>query len=274
MSYINFESKSSGVSQILVLDKDPKKIEQPTVYFTNEALATIDYIVAQCAKEIAWLGLVEEMENSFLVTKVYLPKQTVTGTSVDIEPDAMNLLIHELITAGEDPNKLRYHGHSHVNMAVNPSSIDQNHMRDYLEHVDYFIRSIHNKKGDTRVDVYDKRTMLVHHNVPHDNWDLLQDDAFYDRLDQVLEDQITVKLIKHAAKPWTQKPANTHQPSANALLPHQQQRQAAQDLYYASIEDDEDEDDELYESRTLTSAEVHRLIRDTFDDGDMLPGNR
>jgi hypothetical protein len=205
MSHLQFDCLSKGTSAIVALPEDPDEVTSPIVFFANTALATIRYLVQECNKEIAWLGLVDELtDGNYLITEILVPKQEVTGTSVDIDPEAMNTLAHELIVAGKDPGKLRYHGHSHVNMAVNPSQTDQEHMRDYLEHPDWFIRSIHNKKGDARVDVYDKRTMLVHHNVQHENWDLLQTQDFYDALDTVLKTQIAFPP-PHAITPYNQR---------------------------------------------------------------------
>jgi hypothetical protein len=246
MSFIQFDCLSKGTSIISTLPKDPDDVESPTVYFTAVALETIRYIVQECNDEIAWLGLVDELtDGNFLITEIFVPKQEVTSTSVDIAPEAMNVLAHQLIVAGKDPGKLRYHGHSHVNMQVHPSQTDQDHMRDYLEHPDWFIRSIHNKKGDVRVDVYDKRTMLVHHNVEHENWDLIQPQEFYDALDAILNDQISRpprRLVPLTVRAWDQR--FTQQPNQNArdrsLANAAAERQALEDAYYNSFNDDDD----------------------------------
>lgn len=179
----------------------PKAIEQPAVYFTNAVLQAINYIVMNSDKEVAWLGRVEQLDDgNYLVSDLYLPKQTVTGASVDIDPDALANLALEIMDAGHDPDTLRYHGHSHVDMGVTPSQTDQNHMMEYLEGVDWFIRSIHNRKGNLRVDVFDKANNLIHHCVDTDNYDTLMDGDFYDRLDQLLDNQVTTKIYKHPAQ--------------------------------------------------------------------------
>lgn len=142
----------------------------PVVYYTPFVWNVIWYLVNQCSMEVGWLGLVDKIGDDYIVTDIYVPEQTVSRTETDIESEAMSALALELLAEGKDPNKLRYWGHSHVNMQVSPSSQDEKQLEEYLEHCDWFIRGIYNKRGDTKVDVYDRTNNVVHQvvkNGPH-----------------------------------------------------------------------------------------------------------
>lgn len=152
----------------------------PTVCYSAESLRAIEFLVQQSDDEIAWLGLVKRLDaGMYLITKVFLPQQTVTRASVDIDADAMAKLTLNLMDSGENPEELLYHGHSHVNMAIMPSLTDQDHMADYLEHAPWYIREIRNRKGEFRVDVFDKTAGLTYNCVPTEIFETLQTEDFY-----------------------------------------------------------------------------------------------
>lgn len=154
-------------------------VDEPTVFFAAAALAKVHHIVSTCTTEVAWFGLVDELDDGdFLITDIYIPEQEVSAAAADIDAAAIAQLVHRY---NIDSYKLRYHGHSHVNMSVEPSSTDQHHIEDYLEHYDWFIRTISNKRGEMRVDLFDKRSGFTYQNIGYTIWEM----AF---TDQELED--------------------------------------------------------------------------------------
>lgn len=183
----------------------------PSVYYTIEVFKMIEYIVYKQDKEVAWMGLVEKLSDTeYLVYKLYIPKQTVSSVSVDISENAIAELVNKIMDEGHDPSELRYHGHSHVNMDVHPSITDQQHMAEYIESANYFIREIRNKKSKNKVDVFDKDQNKVFHCVNSEIYELLQEQKFYDDLDSQMNQQITNKVIpamKNMAltNPWQSK---------------------------------------------------------------------
>lgn len=180
----------------------------PIVYYTIEVFKMIEYIVFKQDKEVAWMGLVEKLSDTeYLIYKLYIPTQVVSATSVDISENAIAELVNKIMDEGHDPSELRYHGHSHVNMDVYPSIIDQQHMAEYVESADYFIREIRNKKNKNKVDIFDKNQNKVFHCVNAEIYELLQEQKFYDELDAQMKQQITNKVIppiKNTAliSPW------------------------------------------------------------------------
>lgn len=144
----------------------PVELTPPTVYYTPEAYAVIQLAVAHCSKEVGWWGMVEKMEDGYLISDIYIPEQTVTGAETDIDSDAMAALALQLMESNRDPSKLCYWGHSHVNMGVSPSGQDEAQVEEYLDNMPLIIRGIYNKKGEAKVDVYDRERGVVFQCVP------------------------------------------------------------------------------------------------------------
>ena len=141
---------------------ETKATEPPTVYFSDYAWAQLWTIVAYCKDEVGWYGLVDELDGDFLITELFVPEQEVSGVTTDIEPEAMGKLAAEIEAAGKDSSKLRYWGHSHVDMHVRPSVTDEEQIEEYLDHCDWFIRGIHNKKMESKIDVYNIKYNVIH----------------------------------------------------------------------------------------------------------------
>ena len=61
---------------------------QPTVYFTPEVWAKMNFIIDKCSEEVAWMCLVEDLGSSkFLITEAYVPKQEVCAVETEISLD-------------------------------------------------------------------------------------------------------------------------------------------------------------------------------------------
>lgn len=186
-----FAFQNSNKPAITPLYPEPES-QSPVVLFTMDADLTIRHLVREMDIEVAWFGLVryEEPINAYVVYKILIPEQEVTPTTVDITADAVTRLINEILDAGDDPSHLRYHGHSHVRMPCSPSPTDQEHIADYLEHADWFIREIRNKAHDSKVDVFDKRVNIVFQCVRTEIYESLRPDSFYNELDDLIDERV------------------------------------------------------------------------------------
>ena len=135
----------------------PREAELPTpkVFYTAEVHDEIEFLVNYCKKEVSWMGLVKSLDNNqYLIYKLYIPVQEVSATESDVSPDNLLQLAAEVMNDGYDVAELIYHGHSHVNMAVNPSAQDQETIKTFIQTAPIFIRGIYNKQGDAKVDVF------------------------------------------------------------------------------------------------------------------------
>jgi len=174
--------------------------QMPTVYYTRDAWTKMWKIVELCPEEVGWLGTVDKIGGDYLITEVFLLEQEVSGVTTDIESDAVANLAVELESRGIDSSKLRYWGHSHVNMGVSPSGTDENQTNEYIEHCDFFIRGIYNKKMEAKVDVFDMNHKLVYQKVDH----AVKDERYDAEWLKALKDEIAAKVKKRVyAQPYS-----------------------------------------------------------------------
>lgn len=139
-----------------------KPEDKPRIIFSDKAAKIIKALVAQCPDEVAWNCTVYKKKNNvYYIKDVVMFPQIVTGTAVDVnETEYANWLA----TLPADVfNNLRFHGHSHVNMAVNPSGIDTKYQSDMLQNLtDFYIYMIFNKRGEFYACIYDIKALTFY----------------------------------------------------------------------------------------------------------------
>lgn len=112
--------------------------------------------------EVAWHGTVTRDGNNFTVDDILVYPQEVTGVTVNTDQAAYE----EWLMGLDDDvfNAVRMQGHSHVDMSVSPSSVDEEHQEkilDQLDDNDYYIFLIGNKKADIYAVIYDMQSNVV-----------------------------------------------------------------------------------------------------------------
>jgi hypothetical protein len=130
----------------------------PDIRFTVESLITIEQAVQQNGLEITLYGFVDELNGSYVIRDVFIPKQEVSGASVDVSSSTrLDILQWMLDTRPGDRCKMRFWCHSHVHMDVSPSGVDKDDCMKSIKEQGggYFIRAIANKKGEMSVALYD-----------------------------------------------------------------------------------------------------------------------
>lgn len=127
----------------------------PRVLYTNLAAQKITHLVNKVHQEVGWFGLVDELDSGdYLITDIFVPKQKVGPATCNITTETVEELALELLEQGVDIGKMQYWGHSHVSMAVHPSGQDEWQVEQFIDGASLFIRGIHNKRGETKMDVY------------------------------------------------------------------------------------------------------------------------
>ena len=141
--------------------KLPDKVNKPTLQITAEAYMKMLELINQSDVECSWHGLVlrNEEENSYLIYDILVFPQRNSATSTTTDEKEFAEWQTELIL---DPNfpieRLRMHGHSHVNMNVFSSGVDDKYQKDLITKVDdgdYYIFLIMNKKMEICIFIYD-----------------------------------------------------------------------------------------------------------------------
>lgn len=145
----------------------PTNIEKQYVYITASAYLKMLMYVLGTDKEIAWHGTVltdlEKHPNKFVITDTFLYPQAVTGATVTTDQTKYN----EWTQALDDDtfNNLRFQGHSHVNMATNPSSVDTTFYEDLVQNLhngEFYIFMILNKRQDMYFRIYNTKTNIMY----------------------------------------------------------------------------------------------------------------
>lgn len=133
---------------------------EATVYFTNMAWEKMQDLVREFDKEVAWHGLAyrgtEAGKDEYFITDILVYPQEVTGSTVNTDQGKYQTWLME---HDDDVfNNIRMQGHSHVNMGVTPSGVDNSLYERILEQLDdsmFYIFLIYNKKGDKTYKIYD-----------------------------------------------------------------------------------------------------------------------
>ena len=190
---------------IEVLDEN----QIPELFIAVDAMAMVQQYVAQCSKEIGWMGQIELTERegeSPMITLInpYAVPQEVSHTTTDLDADG----IGEWALTLKSPETIKWWGHSHVNMACNPSSTD---MITFNEHIENdpespFIMTIHNKSGEMFTNFYLGHGLFAKNPPVRINYgnDIHQAAAEKHLKDNIREAKTYVRST----------PANRHNPSA------------------------------------------------------------
>lgn len=125
------------------------------VYISAECKQKENRLVARMDAEIGWFGVVEELDGYPYVVDILVPKQEVSGSAVDYDELGLAELLEENIDVCD---KIKYFGHSHVNMSSYFSGVDTGNFIQKMMSVpgcNSFICHVQNKKGEsqTRMDL-------------------------------------------------------------------------------------------------------------------------
>lgn len=123
-------------------------------------------LVTSFDKEVQWHGIVERTNDGFLIKDILLFPHEITSTTVTSDQKKYE----EWLDSLDDNtfNHLRFHGHSHVNMAVHPSSVDMDYREKILQTISqnddeaYYIFLIINKKCEISAEIYDVSNNILY----------------------------------------------------------------------------------------------------------------
>lgn len=146
---------SSGkISYTRNLVSDPRKAE---LVFSEKAWYKMCALVSEFPSEIGWHGTARRGDgDSYLVDDIIIYPQNVTGSTVT--PDQVAYQNWLMEQPDEIFENIRFQGHSHVNMAVSPSTVDTAFYEEILSQLDdsmFYIFLVINKRGERHVRIYD-----------------------------------------------------------------------------------------------------------------------
>jgi len=137
-----------------------------TVWLSQEAYKKTVFLIAGFSDEVGWHGSVSRVsDNEFVIDDIFVYPQTVTGSTVTTDQAAYTKWLYSL--DDETFNKIRMQGHSHVNMGVSPSSVDDKHRRQILEQLEkdmFYIYMVWNKSLSVHTLIYDMKRNILYEN--------------------------------------------------------------------------------------------------------------
>lgn len=193
-TYIGKDNYTVSISTKLEIAEE----DRPTIIVSTEADRKMSALVEQCKDEIAWNGTVvyDEESNTYFIEDIFVFPQIVTRSTAE-STDDYGIWLSQF--SDEEFSKLRFHGHSHVNMGVSPSGTDIEFQENLINTVqDFYIFAIYNKRGEFNVWIYDKIKNLVYETK----------DIYYDSeatkitiwADEMIKNFVTTKPIASTTK--------------------------------------------------------------------------
>jgi hypothetical protein len=152
-----------------IFNEEPELLYTPVVFRQIEALVRM-CVLGKRTSEVGWMGMVEPLGgHRYLVNEIFVPEQIADGTNTEIDKEVISVLGNKLLELDYDTNNLIYWGHVHPNMAVSPSTTDEEQLMYYGEEMqcDTFIRGIYNNRSQSRIDIYDFKNNFAFEDV-HD----------------------------------------------------------------------------------------------------------
>lgn len=138
-----------------------------TVFFTAGAWAKMVLLIKEFDKEVAWHGVAhraaDESVDEYIIEDIVVYPQEVSGTTVEMDTAKY---AEWLMQNADDErfNNIHMQGHSHVNMATSPSSVDLNHQEEILNMLgddDFYIFMIWNKSFVSTNKIYDLKKNVL-----------------------------------------------------------------------------------------------------------------
>ena len=165
-------------------------------------------LVSDTSTEIGWYGTVTKqpgLDEVYIIDDIIVYPQRVTGVTCEQDDDKM--FDFEMSLTTEQVNHKRFQGHSHVNMGVTPSGVDEQFYRDLLTQVnDYFIITVTNKREEYTTRFYDIANNIVYSDLPirviTENGGIL--DAWYEEAKKQLVNRNTISsALGNTTKTYT-----------------------------------------------------------------------
>ena len=131
------------------------------IYITPEAKQMLDLYVDATTEEISGLGKVRKIGRKIMIEQVYLLKQKSSGSSTDLDMDAVSDFLVEMVDKGDGAENLKLWWHSHGNMGAFWSGTDDKTIEGFDN--EWMVSLVMNRKDEykCRLDVYDPVHLVV-----------------------------------------------------------------------------------------------------------------
>lgn len=153
-----------------ILDSLQRAEEPAFLMFSDVAMAKMLSLIMRCPIEVGWQGTVRKISKGhYLVDDIFIYPQATTAASIWI--DDLRFGIWQNKICMEDPeffDSIRFHGHSHVNMATFASSTDRELQESWIEMLQedqFYIFMIANKRLESWCRIADREDGVLYDKV-------------------------------------------------------------------------------------------------------------
>ena len=150
-----------------LIEKTMENIAPPTILIPAEIYTKMFALVMHSPVEISWHGLVKRdiKTNTYLIYDILVfPQINSPTTTTTDEKEFADWMTEKIIDPDFPIEDMRMHGHSHVNMNVFSSSVDDKYQEDLIAKVedgDYYIFMVLNKRHDMCAFIYDYKQNVL-----------------------------------------------------------------------------------------------------------------
>jgi len=134
------------------------------VWLATEAYKKIVALVTEFKDEVGWHGAVTRCgDREFVIEDILVYPQEVTGSTVNTDQSAYTEWLYSL--DDDTFNQIRMQGHSHVNMGVSPSGVDDKHRQQILDQLEpdmFYVFMIWNKSLTVHTLIYDMARNILY----------------------------------------------------------------------------------------------------------------
>jgi len=146
---------SKGASKSTIIDEfEEEEAEASDIIcdIESDVYKKVMHWIQRAKGEVSGLGKVQVIDGQFFVTSAILLKQSNTGSTTEITPEAVGKAMFEL---KDDPGHLNWWWHSHVDFNVFWSGTDMKTIHELGKH-GWFLSTVLNKMEDKRTSYYQK----------------------------------------------------------------------------------------------------------------------
>ncbi len=144
-----------------LIKETTEEVIDPTIYITADAYIKMITLIQEYDTEVAAHFLVRNIDRQYIIRDVLIFPQTVTGITADGVDIDYQTWLHNI--PEEQFKELRGHVHSHVEMDVTPSGVDEHYYTGLMSQVpDYYLTMVINKKQDYHIRLYDVTNNILY----------------------------------------------------------------------------------------------------------------
>lgn len=187
-------------------------VQPPTIWIAQEAYNDMLMIVDESPIEVGWLGIVEQLQGGgLLIGEIFMPEQDCSAVVTKMSANGVAEIGQKILArknGTELYNKLRFWGHSHVDMDTGSSVQDDIQLEEFAQNAcDFFIRGILNKRGKIEFTIAYYKLGMTITDVP---WSVIHPVSDHRR--QFWRKQLDQKVSQHvpAHSNWKAGPWNSN----------------------------------------------------------------